>query len=321
MQRYHGMGGVAAALTILVAAARAEVGGFRWEAGLGPAYGEGEVQYAIGRWVRAGGKTESLPFPISRLEFPTRAIRAEGWLRAQVGRAWELWMRGGHTLTEDAGTIRDSDWEYPEENPVLAIYSESDAIYSAWSLEGGVRWWFWRRPRPGGQEWSAAVGAGWARDSHAWEARDGVQTYPAIPDVPPDTWEGVAVTYDVTTDLPFAEVVLGLSQPTVRIEGRAFLSPVARVRDRDDHLGRGILAEADAGGVGGGVELAVRYQLSPRWHLMASVRWWAFEVEGDSKNLVYGEGDEDAQPGERWVIHQEIRGDGVFVSLGIGATW
>lgn len=293
----------------------------RFEFGLAPGVGVGDVDYQIGKTVQYDGVVEPLPYPISRLKFPIRAIWAEGWLRWYVSPSWEAWFRGGHTLTDVGGNVQDSDWEYPWGQAVLAVYSESEARYTAWNMETGLQWWFWRHPRPGEQEWAAALGVGWLREFHAWEAGGGRQTYPATPWVPPDTWEGVAITYDVATDFPFAALALRVQQPEMWMEARGFLSPIARIRDRDDHVLRGILAELKTHGIGGGAEVALRYRITPRWHVLASLRWWAFAADGNSKNRVYAELDENVQAGDTWTIYEEIRGETVRLIVGVGARW
>ncbi|MCX7817805.1 MAG: omptin family outer membrane protease [Kiritimatiellae bacterium] len=290
------------------------------DAGVGAAHREGAMRYEIGRrvWFEGGG--ELLPFPISRLEFPIRALVAEGWLRVHAGDHWEGWVRAGHTLTDDAGTVKDSDWEYPSGQQMLAVYSESDARYEGWTIEGGVRWWPLRRVRPGEQEWALGVGAGWARHSHSWEARDGVQVYPATPDVPPDTWSGVAIEYDVEADLPYAELALRLRQLKVGLEIRGYVSPLARLRDRDDHVLRAVVAEMDAEGIALGAEALLRYEVSKRWYLTASLRWWALSADGYSKNRVYAT-TEEMTAGEQWTIEEELRGEEMSLGFGAGFTW
>lgn len=305
-----------------VLAAMAAAGGAEapvsWSVSIGPAATGGSIAYEIGGRLTEADASEELPFPISRLEWPLDAIGLHGELRLRLPLGWEAWVWGGWIPSSDAGSLEDSDWEYPEGRRVLAIHSQSDAVLESWTLDAGVRWWFWRSKRPGGAQLSAGLGAGWMRQSFAWEGRDGVQTYPATPEIPTDSWTGKAIDYELDADIPYLEAAVRLRWPRVEIEGRIAGSAWARAGDRDDHRLRGIVAEADTRGAALLADAAVRYDLTDAWFLRLRVRHLAIAADGSSHNRVDGGDDPDLPPGMRWSIEEEIRGAATSLHVAIG---
>lgn len=289
-----------------------------FEFSVGPGVSSGDVTYEIGRSVVQDGAVERVPFPISRLEWPIDVLTAEFDAGLRIDRRFELRARFAMSLTEDAGTMIDSDWDYPDGNQLLTIYSESDAVLDAWTLDLSARWWAWIQTRPGDQELRLGFGAGWLRQDFAWEARDGVQRYPAEPDVPADTWEGTAISYDIAADLPYLELCGSIRQPKVAIDGRVAWIPAASVNDRDDHQFRDILARTDADGMGLIAEAAIRYDLTERFFLRFRAQYVAFMVDGPSENRVYGAEGGEEPVGTTWQIDEEIRSAQAWFSLGVG---
>ncbi len=303
-----------------VAGAWAGDGPVQFEFSAGPGISAGAVTYEIGGTVLQDGLTDSAPFPISRLEWPLDVITAEFDAGLLLAGRFELRGRYAMSLTEDAGTMVDSDWDYPEGYRVLSVYSESDAVLDAWTLDLSARWWAWRQTRPGDQEMRLGIGAGWLQQNFEWEARDGVQTYPSTPGVPADTWEGTAITYDIEAELPYLELCASIRQPKVTIEGRVAWIPSAAVTDRDDHQLRDILADTDADGMGLVAEAAVRVDLTERVFLRFRAQYIAFEVDGPSRNRVYGDENGEDPVGTTWEIDEEIHSAQAWFSAGIGLT-
>ncbi len=289
-----------------------------FEFSAGPGVSSGDVTYEIGRSVVQDGVVERAPFPISRLEWPIDVLTAEFDAGLRIARRFELRARFAMSLTEDAGTMIDSDWNYPEGNQLLTIYSESDAVLDAWTLDLSARWWAWRQTRPGDQELRLGLGAGWLRQDFAWEARDGTQSYPSEPGVAADTWEGTAITYDIAADLPYLELCGSIRQPKVVLDGRVAWIPSASVKDRDDHQFRDILANTDADGMGLIAEAAIRYDLTERVFLRFRAQYVIFVVDGPSENRVYGAEGGEEPVGTTWRIDEEIRSAQAWFSFGIG---
>jgi hypothetical protein len=74
--------------------------------------GGGDVTYAIGRTFTAYGETERIPFPISELEWPTDVAWGGFALSAGSAGGWEVHVAYSASLGGDAGTMKDSDWDY-----------------------------------------------------------------------------------------------------------------------------------------------------------------------------------------------------------------
>ena len=310
----------AAAVCGLWLAAGARAGG-DWRLDLDAGVGtlSGDATYEIGGRVTSGGVTEDGPFPISRLEWPM-----EVWMGRIAGAiAWReaLELRGNFafSLSDDAGTMEDSDWDYPGDGGrLLTVYSESDAALDAttWELDG--RWWLWRRPA-GRAEYAVGAGAGWIHQAFDWEARDGTQWYPADPGVPADTWEGAGITYQLDSDIPYLQLAGRAKGGRFSVEGRVAYAPSVTMNDRDDHLDRDILAKTDAEGDAWLAEISSEYAFEGGWFARVGIQWMTCSVDGPSKNLVYGPGESgDNTPGERWTIYEEITSSQSFFSVAVG---
>ncbi len=261
--------------------------------------------------------TEVVPFPISRLEWPVEGVGLDAALRARPSDRWEVWLRG-EWLSSDAGTVRDSDWDYVEGIGRLAIYSESDSSLEAWGLEGGLRWPALRFG-PADARVALGIGLGWLRRSLGWEASDGRQWYPCEPWVAHYEWTGPAVRYDLEMDAPFGDAWIEVRGRRWTVEARAAAAPWAEVRDRDDHLLRGILAETRADGSAVWVEASATVSITGSWSLRMLGRYFLVAGEGESRNVVYGGEDPEVPVGLRWSIDEEIEAG--WGTVGMSVVW
>jgi outer membrane protease len=161
------------------------------------------------------------------------------------------------------------------------------------------------------------VGAGYRHLDYAWEAGDGVQSYPSDPSAPDDALEGLGIAYDLEVRMPCVEIGARWAGGPWNVELRGGFSPFVQAEDRDDHVAREILSTTDADGTGGFADLAVRYTFAERWSVEARGTVLGFSVEGPSKNLVYGSADPEMVPGEEWTIDEEIESTQYGASMGI----
>lgn len=278
----------------------------------------GEIAYEIGRSIIIDGEREALPFPISRLEWPIDVPMAEFDTVFRFSERFELRGRFAFSLADNAGTMADYDWDYPDGRRVLSIYSESDTVLDAWTSDVVLRWWAWRQPRAGAGELALGMGLGWLHQDYAWEARDGVQSYPSEPDVPPDRWEGTAITYDLDVDFPYLEFCARARQDPITVEGRIAWSPFVSADDRDVHVLRDILAETDADGSALLAEASLRWDFAAAWYLRFRAQYAAFRADGPSHTLIYGPAEDPDLEGERWTIHEKLRSAQVMMFLALG---
>lgn len=279
----------------------------------------GDATYEIGGKTTQDGMTEEGPFPISRLEWPM-----DVWMGRIAGTlAWretlELRANFAFSLTDDAGTMEDSDWDYPGDGSrLLTVYSESDAALDASTWELDARWWFWQR-NVRQADYAVGAGAGWIHQSFDWEARDGTQWYPADPGVPADTWDGAGITYALDSDVPYLQLAGRAKSGRFSIEGRVAYAPAITMNDRDDHLDRDILAETDADGDAWIAGISTEYAFENGWFARVGIQWMACSVDGPSKNHIYGPGEQGDNPvGERWAIHEEITSSQSFFAASVG---
>lgn len=316
-RRTLAVAGVAAGALALAATARAE-GDWSFDVNAGIGTLSGDATYEIGGQITEGGITEDGPFPISRLEWPLDVVM--GQIAAKIGWRDTLELRGRYafSLTDDAGTMKDSDWDYPAGGGrLLTVYSESDAILDAtrWELDG--RWWFWHASK-GGADYAVGAGAGWIHQSYDWDARDGTQWYPADPELAADVWKGSAITYALDSDIPYLQLAGRVRSHRFTAEARVAYAPSIDVTDQDDHVDRNILAKTTADGDAWIAEIASEYAFDDHWYARVELQWLAYTVDGPSRNTVYGAGDGENQPGEQWTIYEEIKSSQSDANVALG---
>lgn len=265
----------------------------------------GHVSYRI---FRADGQ------PLSELEWPLDILVAYGGGRLSDA-GWEARFLFSRSVTEDAGTVENSDWE-ADDPDLLTTYSESDARLEAWGIEAGARYWL-LRSKDGKVRWKLGPGLGYLFRNLEWEARDLDQWYPQNPSWPHDYESGLIGTYKAEVHVPHGELAGGLSWGVLSLSAHAGLAPWMYVHDEDDHKLRYIRAETDATGPGwlGGVAAALTFRNT--WLLTARGDVLGFEVDGTEENEVYGGRDE----GRRWSADHEIRGLQYSLTAAVGVVF
>jgi hypothetical protein len=270
----------------------------------------GEWTYQIGRTFTENGRSESLPFPISELEWPL----------ASGGLGLDLTADAG-TLVFDAavsvfggedGTLKDSDWEDIENPDLRTTYSDSDTELTG--IEGDVAAAI--RLAGGGtreEGFGLAAGAGFLLQHWEWEGSDTRQSEVGSP--LGFFFPGKTIEYEGDLEMPYLHLRGHLNLASLRMTGRVGYSPWVTATDEDNHLLRGIKSEADTEGDGFFAEAGLDIPISDLWGFFASANLLWLETEGDSRNQVY-EADpaDELAAGDTWVIEQEIE------SLQLGFT-
>ena len=270
---------------------------------LGAGTWSGDTTYRVGGRFSMNGESAVLPMPLSELVWPMEVTMVEAGLRLQPFPLWEVRLRGAVSVTDDAGTLEDRDWELPDLLPgTVTTYSESDTALNAEEQELRLSYDAGRLGR-GACALRAQVGAGWLRQQADWQSLSGVQ-YSLFQDEPIVFDREGVITYRTDLDLPYADVGIQVVLKNLALEARCGWSPLARIQDRDDHRARGILAETDADGDGLLVEAAASWSFAPRWSATVSYRRLNLSVDGMSRNLDYA--GEESPAGTRWKIHEEI---------------
>jgi outer membrane protease len=291
---------------------------FQFRAEVGPAVTGGDVTFRVGGYYEDAFGREPLPDTISELEWPREAVwlRAAGAARHRSG--WEAHLAAAVAPPQDGGRITDTDYRFDDPS-VVEIVGRADARFDGWECDGGVRYWFLERAAGAGHA-SLSAGFGCRVQKNEWEASDAIQEYPGA-DLAPDVFPGLAITYETTLLMPYAELAALARAGRIEADLRAGWSPSVGIDDADDHVLRTIRSEAETKGAGWLVDLDIRWRLSAAWFL--SARGWAqaCDADGSAWNEVYGDADAFAVAGEVWQTGQEIEVRTYGFALGFGGRF
>lgn len=107
---------------------------------VGPEAWSGDMTYEIGGRVEENGVVEHVHFPYSRLEWPMSAVGIQLGTRV-AAESWDLRATFTAAQNDNAGKMKDSDWEIPDNPKVLTTYSESDTEWTAWQADVAARYY------------------------------------------------------------------------------------------------------------------------------------------------------------------------------------
>lgn len=276
----------------------------------------GDVTYEIGGRVEQNGLVDHTHFPLSRLEWPisVAGVQVGGRLGSEV---WDLRVSLSAAQSDDAGTMKDSDWEIPDAPRVLTTYSESDTELTAAQVDASLRYWVpfatsntRERARLGG-------GVGMLYQDFDWTARNTEQWYPQNPELGHDYFAGDVITCEAQVFMPYLEVGGQLRYEQLFFEARAGFAPWMQVEDVDDHKLRYIRAETTSDGQGMFAEILARYTFSSGVFLQVCAWGMSFETDGTEEDFVYA-GDD---AGARWNIEHKVKSTQSRVTLSFGIAF
>ncbi len=276
----------------------------------------GDMTYEIGGKFKQNGVEERGHFPISRLEWPIALVSVQIGGRVSV-KDWDFRAAFSAAQNDDAGKMKDSDWEIPDNPKVLTTYSESDSELKMWQAEASLRYWVPFKTSNPKEQARLGGGVGILYQSFDWSARDTDQWYPQNPELGHDRFAGEVITYKADVLMPYIEVGGQLKYQQLFFEARIGLAPWVQVEDVDDHKLRYIRAETTGDGAGAFGELLARYTFANNLFLQASLWAMTFETDGTEKDYVYG--GEDA--GSRWEIEHKVKSSQVRLTLAGGVTF
>ncbi len=270
----------------------------------------GDWTYRIGGTFTQNGQSETLPFPISELEWPVASGGLGLGVTADAGTL--VFDASVSVFAGEDGTLVDSDWENLDDPGLRTTYSESDtellgfegdAAAAIRLMGGGIR----------DKGFGLAAGAGFLLQHWEWEGSDTRQSEVGAP--VGLFFTGDTITYEGDLEMPYLQVRGHLNLPSMRITGRVGYSPWVTATDVDDHLLRGIRSEADTDGDGFLADAGVDIPLSDAWGVFANASLLWLETKGVSRNTAYQADPAQGLPaGAAWEIEQEIE------SLQLGFT-
>lgn len=239
----------------------------------------GNMIYAI-QGPEGGGWASELEWPLDGIVYMGGMVSASLWGKLQInGGYW----RG---LSDDAGTMKDSDWIYARYGNERAIYSESKATMTeATHIDINSRYDFLTLG-------DIAIGGilGYSYTKWNWEAGDGYQTsidpyrYYVGPIV------GTAIIYEEKIKVPYLGLSFSLS-PSSSPFGMniyALYSPKAQCDDVDDHVLRFKEAIGKTEGTFFSVGGSLLWNFIGSWSVTGKMNYTKYDLEGKHDQYGYG---------------------------------
>jgi hypothetical protein len=263
-------------------------------------------------------------FPLSELKFPLDVYMASLGGTVYFGKKWNISLNAKMNITDDAGTMEDSDWgiywlqgcSYCSRDS-LDIYSESDAELDAYIIDIDFSFRFYNKAFEK-SELSFFLSYGYMYEFFDFVVSDVDQWYPSDlayfgTDGGHDIVSGEVLLYEIDYHMPFIGI-----KSVYKIKDTFSLEPALKgsyvyVTDYDDHLLRDKVSEGKLEGFGIIASLKGRYDFKEHYFSTLSIDYLYIEVDGD-QNQSFG-GVDFAR------IDQEIESEQFVSMLTIGRTF
>lgn len=201
----------------------------RLSAGIG--YLQGETSYEI------GGHSDSPQFgpydynnPLSELDWPLNVMMGSVDLTASY---WRLSGALSYktNFSDPKQKMEDSDWLTPSAPGQLDVYSESSVTLDAKIFDGNINFEFLKY-----KGWGMQIGLGYLWQDFSYVASNVDQWYPQYPSEPHFYYGGRGITYDVTYEIPYAQLLVNFNTKKFRGALVYQYSPFVNAEDEDKHL-------------------------------------------------------------------------------------
>lgn len=264
----------------------------------------GDMTYTI-KGPEDGGWKSALEWPLDNIMY----LGGVGSLTFQ--RKFQVNVGFWKSLTNDAGTMKDSDWLYGYYGNQKAIYSESKATVNSTQFDINLRYNFFG-------DYAFLIGgmAGYSRTSWDWEAGDGFQWT-----VDPGRFyygplDGLGITYKQDLDVPYLGVIMSMfsANGMFGFNGYALYSPIARCQDEDDHVLRAKLSQGDSKGTYFGLGADLRWDFATKWSATGRLQYSSYNLEGDQTQYFYAG---DLEGSGATGIDLTVEGSQAYLGLGI----
>jgi outer membrane protease len=238
-------------------------------------------------WALGGHGESELEFPIDNLMAGIKVVAGTKYGKYSRQSEVRLCLRLLRTIDRDAGIMKDSD--YVENDAAFGkpphegkdLYTESDA-----RLEGILIDAIWSYHFPLGRKWGLGPVLGYRYQELRYE----IYGYRGYYWTTPVYGEGRVLDYRVTYKIPFiglsSEALLGSKDQFFL--GMSFgYSDWVEARDRDDHLLRSKLSEAECKGAAYVLALNLDWRFCPRWVLGIGAEYVDIETSGKQHQGFY----------------------------------
>ncbi len=253
-------------------------------------YTAGDSTYHISfeePWALGGHGESELQFPIANVMAGVKVIAGTTYGKNSRKSKGRLCFRLLKSIDKDAGIMKDSDWIENDAAFGKAahegkdLYTESDA-----ELEGMLFDLIWAYHFSLGPNWALGPMLGFRYEKLQYE----IYGYRGYYWTEPVYGQGRVLDYQVIYKIPFiglsSETLLGGNNQLFLSMGLGY-SDWVEARDRDDHLLRFKLSEAECEGVAYLLTLNLDWRFYPRWVLGVGAEYVDIDTSGKQHQRFY----------------------------------
>jgi hypothetical protein len=280
----------------------------------------GDTTYQIGgNTVYRDGSSETIHFPLSKLEFPINTYMLS--INSTVEFSQRLTGNLGikKSIADASDKLKDSDWgvwhiegELPHKPDTCAptlctadsldIYSESDASLDAFIFDINLRYKLldnnFKKSSLG-----IFAGVGYRYENFDYTVRNLDQWYPSFEDYfgfdfGHELISGTVLKYDVQYHIAFIEAGASMELfKFIEIDASIGFSPLVYVKDRDNHVLREKISRGNLYGHAMLYSLNLTGHISENWFTTINVNYTSIDTEGEQKqyfsDILYATIDEE----------------------------
>jgi outer membrane protease len=225
----------------------------------------------------------------SELEFPLKAYLfgpeiSWGYKNSQKQDKLQVKFKWLNNISRNSGKMKDSDWIEGDGQPGLDIYSESDIELKAYIIDVNAIYNFWPI-----KQLSIGPMVGYKYQRFEYDVKNTKQIGIGIyaPDYTASV-SGRTLDYEVVYHIPYfglgSNILFGKK---FRVNMTGGYTPWATAKDRDDHILRYKLSEADVEGYTYFASLNAILNFLPHWFLIISGEYMKIHTTGTQHQSFY----------------------------------
>lgn len=243
----------------------------------------GDMTYTI-QGPEDGGWKSELAWPIRRI------LYGGGVVSTTVANRYHLNIGGWTSLTDEAGSMKDSDWFDSLSALLLALYGDDTAIYGEFDstldallFDGNLRVDVVQR-----SAMTLGLVAGYAYTQFEWTAGNGYQRSP-ISRFNVGSVTGTGIIYEQRLKTPYLGLAASFAPSgSLALNVHAAYSPLVECRDEDDHVLRYKKSTGTTDGSYLGVGGDIHWRFAPGWDVAGLMQYTKYDLEGSQDQVFYG---------------------------------
>ncbi len=171
--------------------------------------------------------------------------------------------------------MEDSDWLTPSAPGQLDVYSESSVTLDARIFDGNINFEFLKY-----NGWGMQIGLGYLWQDFSYVASNFDQWYPSDPSRPHIYYSGRGITYDVTYEIPYAQLLVNFNTKKLRGALGYQFSPFVNAEDEDKHLLRSKVGKGYDSGYMNAVRFNCTYDFTKHFFGGLDLSWRQIQTTG-----------------------------------------